>query len=142
MNGISKVIIAGNLVHDPAVKYTDGGAAWCTISVAVNLPKKTASGAWSSEVHYFDAVVWGRQAEALAQHRKKGDPVLVDGTLTQSRWETNDGQKRSKVVIAARSVNFLPRGKSDAGASGDGIPHNVGQAFPDAEPVADEEIPF
>lgn len=140
MNGISKVIIAGNLVHDPAIKYAAGGSPWCTVAVAVNLPKKNGN-TWTTEAHYFEVVVWGKQAENLCQHKKKGDPVLVDGTLTQSRWETPEGQKRSKVVIAARGVTYLPRGNSGPSAPGE-VPHNVGQAFPDAQPVDEGEIPF
>ncbi len=38
----------------------------------------------------------------------------MDGRLQQRRWETDDGQKRSKVEVVATGIEFLP--KKQAGA--------------------------
>lgn len=50
---------------------------------------------------------FGRQAEVAAQYLDKGRSVLIEGRLQQRRWETEDGQKRSKHEIVAEQVKFL-----------------------------------
>ena len=50
---------------------------------------------------------------------KKGDGAIIDGRLQQRRWETDDGQRRSKHEVVAQSVTFLPKrqGQSPDGGS-------------------------
>ena len=43
--------------------------------------------------------------------------LIVDGRLQQRRWETEDGQKRSKHEVVAQSVTFLPK-RAEAGMEG------------------------
>ncbi|MFM8552335.1 MAG: single-stranded DNA-binding protein, partial [Nitrospiraceae bacterium] len=45
----------------------------------------------------------------------KGSGVIVDGRLQQRRWETEDGQKRSKHEVVAQTVNFLPKRQESGG---------------------------
>jgi single-strand DNA-binding protein len=72
------------------------------------------------EVCYVDIVVFGRQAEHCGQYLNKGDGAIVDGRLQQRRWETDDGQKRSKHEVVAQTVTFLPK-KTSSGSSGLGV---------------------
>lgn len=146
MKSFNRVILIGNIVHDPALRG-DPAAPLCTFSIAVNEPKRTESGAWTTEAHYFDVTCFGQTAEAVARHKKKGDPVLVEGKLAQSRLDDKTtGQKRQKVSILAREVIFLPRGtssnRSDPSDRSDasGVPHNVGDVFPEAQPVDEDQI--
>jgi len=67
------------------------------------------------EVCYIDIVVFGKQAEHCGQYLSKGNGVIVDGRLQQRRWETEDGQKRSKHEVVAQTITFLPK-RSEAGA--------------------------
>ena len=62
--------------------------------------------------------MFGRQAEHCGQYLSKGDGAIVDGRLQQRRWETEDGQKRSKHEVVAQSVTFLPK-RSAQQAGGD-----------------------
>lgn len=110
MNGYSKAILIGNLTRDPELTYTQGGTAVVKFSLAVNKNRKQG-GELKEEVHYFDVVVFGKTAETCGQYLCKGKPVLVEGGLQQSRWETDDGQKRSRVQVLAAIVQFLPDGK-------------------------------
>ena len=67
--------------------------------------------------------MFGRQAEHCGQYLSKGDGAIVDGRLQQRRWETEDGQKRSKHEVVAQTVTFLPKKSSSSssmsGASDD-----------------------
>lgn len=136
MTSFNKVILLGNLTRDPEVRYTPNGAAVASFAIAVNRKYKQGEET-RDEVSYIDIVVFGKQAEACGQYINKGDAILVDGRLQQRRWETEDGQKRSKVEVVAQSVNFMPKrsgGSRDAGQ---------GQSEQAPEPPVEEgEIPF
>ena len=136
MADMSKVILCGRLTHDPELRYTTGGTAVTTLSVAVNRRIKRGE-EWEEEVSFFDVVVFGRRAETSAEYLKKGRQVLVDGELIQRRWENKEGQRRSKVEINARDVQFLGAPSDSSRSSGEKSPD---QAAP--PPIDDDDIPF
>ncbi len=138
MTSFNKVILLGNLTRDPEVRYTPNGIAVASFTLAVNRRYKQGEEN-KEEVSYIDIVVFGKQAESCGQYINKGDSVLVDGRLQQRRWETEDGQKRSKIEVVAQSVNFMPK-RSWSGQGGGG---SQSQTEPVPEPPVDEgEIPF
>lgn len=136
MVSFNKVILLGNLTRDPEVRYTPNGVAVASFAIAVNRKYKQGEEI-KDEVSYIDIVVFGRQAENCGQYINKGDSVLIDGRLQQRRWETEDGQKRSKVEVVAQTVSFMPKRTGQAGAPASG------QAEPIPEPPVEEgDIPF
>lgn len=137
MASFNKVILMGNLTRDPEKRYTESGACVVNMGIAVNRRVKKG-GDWTEEASFFDIVVFGKSAENCAQYLSKGRPVLIDGELNQNRWETQDGQKRSKVEIVAWGVTFLNAGD---GASQGG--HGGGSSYDkDPPPLEDDDIPF
>lgn len=138
MANMSKVILCGNLTRDPELRYTTGGTAVTTLSVAVNRRVKRGDN-WEEEASFFDVAVFGRTAENCAEYLSKGRPVLIDGELVQRRWETQDGQKRSKVEVTANNVQFLgSRQGNDRSRSS-----SSNQQDPmEPPPIDDDDIPF
>ena len=116
---INTVSVTGNLTRDPELAYTPSGVAVVSLGVAHNRSyKKQGSDDWSEEVSYLDAVVFGKEAERVAPLLIKGCKVIVHGRLHQDRWETNEGEKRSKVKIVAVSVaKIIDRMKEEGAAS-------------------------
>ena len=104
MNNLNSVQIEGNLTGKPELRYA-GDRAVTTLTVAVNRSYTPKGGEKKEEVSFIDVDVWGSQAETCAEHLEKGQTVIVEGSLIQQRWE-KDGQKRSKLVIAAESIHF------------------------------------
>ena len=97
--------ITGNLTRDPELRFTNGGMAVTAFGVAVNTRKKNASGEYEdSEPHFFDITAFGTLAENVSESLAKGDRVTLNGRLQYSTWETQDGDKRSKVEVVADSV--------------------------------------
>lgn len=86
--------IVGNIVHDAELKFGNSGKAWATFAVAVN---REVNG--EKQVSYFDCTVFGSLAENVASSLKKGDRVVVFGTLTQRTFERKDGTKGSAVEL-------------------------------------------
>ena len=120
MADVNHVVLVGRLTRDAELKYTQGGAAVCKFSIAINRRRKNGE-EWVEEVNYFDIVLWGSQGEARNQYLVKGKQVAVEGELRQNRWE-QDGQSRSKVEIIANNLQLL----GGVGGSGSGQQMNNG----------------
>src|SRR5687767_1957636 len=112
---INRVVLTGNLTHDPELRSLPSGMSVCSLRVAVNTRRKNNStGEWEDKPNYFDVTVWGAQGENCSRFLTKGRPVAVDGRLEWREWEAQDGSKRQSVEIIADSVQFLG-GREDAG---------------------------
>ena len=111
MVSFNKTIQAGNLTRDPELRFTNEGVPVCEFGLAVNRVRSKDKDA----VDFFDVTTWRELGETIANYKKKGDPVLVEGRLTYSSWEAQDGSgaKRSKVTITAENVQFLGGGASN-----------------------------
>lgn len=113
MSSMNKVILLGNLTKDPELKYTAGGSAVCDMSLALNYT--TGKGAdKKEEVSFIDLTAFGKTAENAAEYLKKGRQVIVEGRLQQDRWESQEGQKRSKVKVIVERLTFVGGGQPQA----------------------------
>ncbi|MDD4735460.1 MAG: single-stranded DNA-binding protein [Kiritimatiellae bacterium] len=114
---LNKVFLAGNLTRDPEVRFTPSGMAVADIGLAVNESyKDTATNEWKEKPVFVDVVVWGRQAQSVGEYLTKGSPVLIEGRLQLDQWETQQGEKRSKMRVNAQRVQFV--GSPNRGKSG------------------------
>ena len=117
MNNLNSILLEGNLVADPELRYTPNGAPVCSFCVACNRYFKQEE-ELQQEVSYFDITTWNRLAEVCNEYLTKGRGVRVVGRLKQDRWEDQEGKTRSKVHIVAEHVEFKPKFKTeDAGAT-------------------------
>ena len=116
---LNKVILIGNLTRNPELRYTPSGTPVANFGLAVNRRFRQGDDQ-KEEVCFVDIVVFGKQAENCGQYLSKGDGAIVDGRLQQRRWETEDGQRRSKHEVVAQSVTFGPKKRSHAGEPGGG----------------------
>ena len=115
MQNINVVVITGNLTRDPELQSSPSGTSVCKLRVAVNGRRKETSGEWADKPNYFDATVFGAQAESCAQFLAKGRPVALEGRLDWREWEAPDGGKRQGVSIIANSVQFLGSAQKEEG---------------------------
>lgn len=106
MGEYNKVILLGNLTRDPDLRYTPTGAPVCEFPLAVH-HRYRLNDEVKEDVCYIDIVVFGKAGERSKSYLHKGSKVLVDGRLTQKRWETPEGKKRSKYEVVANTVQFL-----------------------------------
>lgn len=114
MTSFNKVILIGNLTKNPELRYTPSGTPVASFGLAVNRKFRQAE-ELKEEVTFIDIVVFGKQAEHCGQYLGKGHGVIVDGRLQQRRWETEDGQKRSRHEVVAQTVTFLPKRQEQGG---------------------------
>jgi single-strand DNA-binding protein len=113
----NRVVLAGNLTRDPELRFTNDGIPVCSFGLAVNRVRSR-----NEEVDFFDISAWRELGETIANYKKKGDPILLEGRLQYRTWEAQDGSKRSKVDVVADNVQFLgrPGDFEDGDSSGGG----------------------
>jgi len=104
---VNVAIIIGNLTRDPEMKYTPKGTAVTTFGIATNRVYTTSDGERKEEADFHNIVSWGKLAEICSQYLRKGRRVYVRGRIQTSSWETDEGQKRTKVEIVAEDMIIL-----------------------------------
>lgn len=147
MQNINKVLITGNVTQDPEQRATAGGTSVLLFGIACNDSKRNQNGEYEDYPNFFECVMYGKRADALARFLKKGMHVTIAGKLHYRSWE-KDGQKRSKVEIVADEVELPPRSAHQPASQPQtqqaGNYANDGQsgAQNGSEIVYDEDIPF
>lgn len=97
------VTITGNVTRDPELKYVASGTALCTLGLACG-HRYMKDNEWVEDPGFYDVTIWAELAENVAASVGKGARVTVTGRLSYRQWETEDGQRRSKVDIVASDV--------------------------------------
>lgn len=149
---LNKAIIIGNLTRDPELRALPSGIKVCSFSVATNRVWKDKNGARQEGTDYHNVVVFGRQAETVAQFMKKGSSILVEGRMQTRSWDDKGtGEKKYRTEIIADRTQFGPRGggASSGGTEGGASSGPKSQQSDDSdvieypeEDINPEDIPF
>lgn len=118
------VVVSGRMARDPELKYTSGGKAYTTFTLAVQKTK--------DEAEFIDCVAWEKTAENIAEYFRKGNRILIQGRLNVNSYEQN-GEKRKSVKVQAFNFEFIDSKNSRNNQNG-----NKNNYDPDE----DEEFPF
>lgn len=110
MANYNKVILVGNLTRDPQLSYLPSQTPVCEFGLAINHRWRGQDGEQREDTCFIDCRVYGKQAETFNQYMAKGRSVLIEGRLQLDRWESQDGQKRSKHRVFVQSFQFLGQG--------------------------------
>lgn len=146
MASFNKVILLGNLTRDPETRVTANGNTICKLGLAVSRVYSTREGERKEETTFVDIDAFGKQAEVITKYMRKGRPLMVEGRLKLDQWETNDGQKRSKLGVVLENFQFVgSRDDNDSGGS-DGYessspPRNSAPST-QSDDSLDEDVPF
>ncbi len=104
--GVNKVILVGNLGQDPEVRYTPGGAAITTISIATSDSwKDKNSGQMQEKTEWHRVVFFGKLAEIAGEYLRKGSQVYVEGKLQTRKWQDKQGQDRYTTEVVVDGFN-------------------------------------
>ncbi len=146
------VELIGNVTRDPELRFTPSGAAVANFGLAVNrrwMNRKTNE--WEEDVSFFDVVCWRELAENVTESLTKGTRVMVSGRLDQRSWDTQEGEKRSKVEVVADEIGPSLRWataqvtrteRREGGGGGGGFDSAPLPAEPPAGGYNDDEEPF
>lgn len=135
-----QITIIGNLGGDPEMRYTPGGDAVTSFNVATSRKYKNAAGVTVEQTTWHRVSCWRKLAEVVAEHAKRGNRVLVVGTVEAHAWrDGRTGEPRASLEVTASTVRLLggpdernrPTG---AVPNGDRQPDDIDLAEVDAVP--------
>ena len=117
--GVNKVILVGNLGNDPDVKYTQGGMAIATLSVATTSSRKDRDGNFQEKTEWHRVKLFGKTAEVAGEYLKKGRQVYIEGRLEYGSYE-KDGVKHYTTDIIGDDMQMLGGGEGQRSGGGYG----------------------
>lgn len=139
---INKVQIMGNITQDVELKYTSGGTAVASISVATNRDYKSGD-EWQKETTFHNVVLWAKLAEHAEKRCNKGTRVLIEGRMQTRSWEDKDGNKKYKTEIVADEMILIDRyNKKDQFQSVPQQETKVENAQVNDEIIDPDDLPF
>ena len=137
----NKVILVGNMTADPELKQTQGGLSICSFSIAVNRRFKSENG--QQDCDFITIVAWRQQAEFVCKYFKKGQAILVCGSLQTRSWTDNQGNKRYATEVVADEVSFVGNNSSNTEAKAQPyMPSAYTSNNQNFEEIPSEGLPF
>jgi single-strand DNA-binding protein len=100
---VNAVNLTGRLTTDPEL-HDRAGTQVGRLRLAIQRPRKDAE---DRGADYVDITVFGNQAEICNQYLAKGRRIAVEGRLQHYEWQAEDGGRRQKLEVIARSIEFL-----------------------------------
>ena len=157
--GINKVILVGNLGNDPEMKYTQGGMAVCSLSLATTSVRKDKDGNQIEKTEWHRVKLFGKLGEIAGEYLKKGRQVYIEGSIRYDKFTGQDGVEKYFTDIVADEMQMLGGGGEGGGGGGGGRserpsrPAQRQESAPRREPApaksnefdadfADDDIPF
>jgi single-strand DNA-binding protein len=104
MGNYNRIILVGNLVRDPEIRYVQSGSPVTKFTIAVNRRTKQ-----DDSVDYIDVVAWDNLAETSNTYLRKGMPILVEGRLTIRPYESKSGEKHKAAEVVISFMQMLSR---------------------------------
>jgi single-strand DNA-binding protein len=88
----------------------------------------------------MDVTVWGEQGENVNKYLSKGSQVTVQGYMKEDSWETESGERRTKMALTASYVLF---GAKPSGSSAEKVVTEEAELPPSpVEEQEDGDFPF
>lgn len=129
---MNKVFFIGRLTADAELRTTTSGKSVTTFSLAVN-----DGFGEKQKPYFFNVVVWGKGAEAVANYTHKGSKVAVTGKLTSRSYNDKNDNKRTAIEVVADMMGGVEFLDSKNGNQGNGD-----YTYRSGQDVSEEEIPF
>ena len=117
--GVNKVILVGNLGNDPDVKYTQGGMAITTLSVATTSVRKDREGNQQEKTEWHRVKLFGKLGEIAGEYLKKGRSVYIEGRIEYGSYD-KDVVKHYTTDIVADEMQMLGGGEGGQRGGGEG----------------------
>ena len=111
---INNVVLMGRLVATPELRNTQTGVAVTSFTIAVE--RSFARAGEQRQADFIDCVAWRNTAEFISKYFRKGQMMVVQGSIQTRMYQDKDGNKRKAFEIVADNVNFADSKRSDSPA--------------------------
>lgn len=112
---MNKIMLIGRLTKDPELRYTQGGTAVASFTLAVDRRFSNQNG--ERETDFINCVAWNKSAEFVANYFHKGKQMALEGRLQVRSYDGNDGQRRWVTEVVAEQVEFVGSKSDNAGGN-------------------------
>jgi len=102
------VFLTGRLTNDPETSFSKDGKPISKFSIANNRGFNT-----NKKVNFFNCVSFGNTALYVEKYLKKGNRVIIEGSLDFNEWQDKAGKKMHTIKIIANSVSGIDSFKKD-----------------------------
>lgn len=126
MASLNSVTLIGRVVAPPELRYTPGGKAVASFTIAVD--RRMSKGQENKETDFVPIVAWERLGEICNEYLTKGKLICIQGSLRTRTYE-KDGEKRKAFEINANEMQMLSGGEGGPGGGGGG-----GRSYSSAPP--------
>lgn len=140
---VNKVILVGNVGKDPEVKYLDNGTAFARFTLATSETYKDKEGNKQSKTEWHNIVLWRGLAEVAEKYVKKGNPLYIEGKITNRSYE-KDGSTKYFTEIVGNEMKMLGSKSSNEG-SGAQVPPPASSnqnTEETSQPLETDDLPF
>ena len=93
MSDFNQITLSGRLSKDPVSRKTANGVDESCFSIAINMWNNLNK---EEDVFFFDCVCWNNNANYMNENIKKGDLVLINGSLRYDIVKDKEGLKSKK----------------------------------------------
>jgi single-strand DNA-binding protein len=137
---VNKAILIGRLGKDPDLRYTPGGRAVASFSLATSERWTGADGQRNESTTWHNIVAWGKQAEVIKEYLSKGREVYIEGRISNRSYDDKDGNRRYISEVVVQNFQFIgSRGEAQAAPSAEEAPP---APAPDDLGGGDDDLPF
>lgn len=105
------VILRGNLARDPELRTVNSNSRSTSVvnfTIATSREFTKQNGDTDKITTFVQCEAWDSGAEAISDSLKKGDLVMVEGSLRNDSWE-KDGVKHSTLKVRVNNFAKLSR---------------------------------
>ena len=154
MGSVNKAILGGNLGRDAEMRFTTGGTAVASVSIATTDHFTDRDGQKREDTQWHRIVIWGKTAESIQPYLTKGKQIYVEGKIQTREWTDKEGNQVKTTEIRADRVVLLGGGGAGGGdraarpqrdrfapataGGGHDMPDDMGHV----EAPNDDDIPF
>jgi len=108
MNALmNHVQLIGRLGADAEIKTTAQGTKLSTLRIATNEKMRLSDGEWKETTQWHQCVVWGQLNNVVEKFGKKGNQLMISGTLNYRIYTDSDGIKRTITQIRVNEILVL-----------------------------------
>lgn len=145
---INKATLIGNLGKDPEVRYTSGGVAVASFSLATNERWKDQEGNFQDRTQWHSIVAWSNLAEICGNYLKKGSKIYLEGRIQYRTYDDKNGVKRNVTEVVMNDLVMLDskpsggRAEPDSGGGADPDSGGTQDQGPAENPPSTDDLPF
>jgi len=141
---VNKVILVGNVGKDPEVRYLDNGVAVAQFSLATSETYKDKEGNKNTKTEWHNIVLWRGLAEVAEKYVKKGNPLYIEGKITNRSYDAQDGTKKYITEIVGNEMKMLgSKTSNEGGNSAPNAPSEPNKSNNEtSEPLETDDLPF